>query len=257
MQIHSVPFDNAEYTMLPNIGIGIFKLSEDTINHVTSIVDKYKPDGLNVDPNGGVKDHNQQWLLYDDDHWFQNNVLTPAVQGYLDNFGIPMNNRSTHQHCFTFQRWWANESSAGEYQALHNHDSVFSFVIWLEIPFDADKEQSVKGTFHPEAGDYVLTYTDILGRVRKVNKKLTTADVGTMFLFPSDLYHVVYPHFLTKNRRRSVAGDLSFNSLKLASQGPNYTSALGPTNTQEDCVKEGSEGRKLETLKMPNYTGDY
>ena len=66
-----------------------------------------------------------------------------------------------------------------------------------------------------------------------------------------------YPHFVTKNRRRSVAGDLSFNSLKLASQGPNYTSALGPTNTQEDCVKEGPEGRKLESLNMPNYTGDY
>tara|TARA_B100000287_G_C20575438_1_gene758253 strand:+ start:218 stop:982 length:765 start_codon:yes stop_codon:yes gene_type:complete len=253
MQIHSVPFDNAEYTMLPNIGIGIFKLSEDTINHVTSIVDKYKPDGLNVDPNGGVKDHNQQWLLYDDDHWFQNNVLTPAVQGYLDNFGIPMNNRSTHQHCFTFQRWWANESSAGEYQALHNHDSVFSFVIWLEIPFDADKEQSVKGTFHPEAGDYVLTYTDIIGRIRKVNKKLDKNCEGQMFIFPSDLYHVVYPHFLTKNRRRSVAGDIALNSLELSNQGPGYTSALGPTNTQEDCVKGEEKG--LKNLRMPDYTG--
>ena len=250
-------FQSGVYTNFPNLGIGNFKLGNEVIDKIQSTVDKYKPTGLNVDPNGGIKEHNQQWLLYDDEHWFANTILTPCVQGYLDNFGLPTNNRFTHQHELSFQRWWANESYDTQYQALHNHDSVFSFVIWLEIPFNADEEQSIKGTFHPEAGDYVLTYTDIIGRIRKVNKKLTKEDVGTMFLFPSDLYHVVYPHFLTKNRRRSVAGDLSFNSLKLASQGPNYSSALGPTNTLEDCVKEGSEGRKLETLKMPNYTGDY
>ena len=74
-------FQSGEYTNFPNLGIGIFKLSNEVIDKVQSTVDKYKPKGLNVDPNGGIKEHNQQWLLFDDEHWFANTVLTPCVQG--------------------------------------------------------------------------------------------------------------------------------------------------------------------------------
>ena len=48
-------FQSGEYTNFPNLGIGIFKLGNEVIDKIQSTVDKYKPTGLNVDPNGGIK----------------------------------------------------------------------------------------------------------------------------------------------------------------------------------------------------------
>ena len=121
----------------------------------------------------------------------------------------------------------------GEYQALHNHDAVFSFVAWLKIPSNAQEEQHTPHTMHPEAGDFILTYTDIVGRTRKVNWKLEKQyNEGHLILFPSDCYHAVYPHWLTDEKRISVAGDITINSMVY---GGIYDQQmpLGPCNSQE------------------------
>ena len=66
---------------------------------------------------------------------------------------------------------------------------------------------------HPDAGDFVLTYNDITGRIRKVNWKLEQQyNEGHMLIFPSDLFHAVYPpHFLTdeKDYRYRVTSQFS------------------------------------------------
>ena len=114
---------------------------------------------------------------------------------------------------------------------------MFSFVVWLKVPSNAKEEQDVMDTMHPEAGDFILTYTDILGRMRKVNWKLEQEyNEGHMLLFPSDLYHAVYPHFLTEEKRLSVSGDIAINSMLLKGiyeQGM----PLGPCNSQEFLKK--------------------
>ena len=58
---------------------------------------------------------------------------------------------------------------------------------------------------HPDAGDFISKYTDIIGRCRKNKWKLEQQyNEGHMLLFPSDLYHAVYPHFLTDEKRLSL-----------------------------------------------------
>jgi len=57
-----------------------------------------------------------------------------------------------------------------------------------------------------------------------------------MLIFPSDLYHAVYPHFLTEEKRLSVAGDIAINSMAL--KGINDQGMLlGPCNSQEFLKK--------------------
>ena len=178
-------------------------------------------------------------MLIDDDNRFQKEVLNPIIQEYVTDYGFPEKLKTTHIHDLTFQKFWANYTGKGEYQALHNHDAIWSFVIWLKLPAVANDEQSVKEAMHPDAGDFILTYSDIIGRTRKVNWKLEKQyNEGHMLLFPSDLYHAVYPHFQTDEKRLSLAGDIVINS-NVVTDIYDQGMLLGPSNSQE-FLKKGS-----------------
>ena len=109
----------------------------------------------------------------------------------------------------------------------------------MKLPAVANVEQSVKDAMHPDAGDFILTYSDIIGRTRKVNWKLEKQyNEGHMLLFPSDLYHAVYPHFQTDEKRLSLAGDIVINS-NVVTDIYDQGMLLGPCNSQE-FLKKGS-----------------
>ena len=219
---------NTKKIELPNYGILDVTLDKNVLDHLHHLVEKYEPD-----------DAKQQWMLIDDDNRFQKEVLNPIIQEYVTDYGFPEKLKTTHIHDLTFQKFWANYTGKGEYQALHNHDAIWSFVIWLKLPAVANDEQSVKDAMHPDAGDFILTYSDIIGRTRKVNWKLEKQyNEGHMLLFPSDLYHAVYPHFQTDEKRLSLAGDIVINS-NVVTDIYDQGMLLGPSNSQE-FLKKGS-----------------
>ena len=219
---------NTKKIELPNYAVLDVTLDKNVLDHLHHLVEKYAPD-----------DAKQQWMLIDDDNRFQKEVLNPIIQEYVTDYGFPEKLKTTHIHDLTFQKFWANYTGKGEYQALHNHDAIWSFVIWLKLPAVANDEQSVKEAMHPDAGDFILTYSDIIGRTRKVNWKLEKQyNEGHMLLFPSDLYHAVYPHFQTDEKRLSLAGDIVINS-NVVTDIYDQGMLLGPSNSQE-FLKKGS-----------------
>ena len=219
---------NTKKIELPNYAVLDVTLDKNVLDHLHHLVEKYEPD-----------DAKQQWMLVDDDNRFQKEVLNPIIQEYVTDYGFPEKLKTTHIHDLTFQKFWANYTGKGEYQALHNHDAIWSFVIWLKLPAVANVEQSVKDAMHPDAGDFILTYSDIIGRTRKVNWKLEKQyNEGHMLLFPSDLYHAVYPHFQTDEKRLSLAGDIVINS-NVVTDIYDQGMLLGPSNSQE-FLKKGS-----------------
>ena len=217
---------NTKKIELPNYAVLDVTLDKNVLDHLHHLVEKYEPD-----------DAKQQWMLIDDDNRFQKEVLNPIIQEYVADYGFPEKLKTTHIHDLTFQKFWANYTGKGEYQALHNHDAIWSFVIWLKLPAVANVEQSVKDAMHPDAGDFILTYSDIIGRTRKVNWKLEKQyNEGHMLLFPSDLYHAVYPHFQTDEKRLSLAGDIVINS-NVVTDIYDQGMLLGPCNSQEFLKK--------------------
>ena len=155
----------------------------------------------------------KQKQLTDIDNEFANTVLMPYVQTYVNEYGVPFKLNSTHSHDLCLSRFWSRISTEGDYQSIHDHQSVFTFVIWLQIPFDGNKERNIQPGFRPEAGDFALVYPDTTGKIKKKNWILTPEMEGTMILFSSDINHTVYPHFSTKDYRVSVAGDVTISSL--------------------------------------------
>ena len=211
---------------LPNYGVLDITLDKEHLDHLHHLVEKYEPDNAM-----------QQWMLIDDDNRFQKEVLRKVIQQYIEDFGIPHRLRTTHIHELTFQKF--SQIILGRENIRHyiNMTLYFLLLYGFKIPSCAKEEQESK-CMHPDAGDFVLTYNDITGSVRKVNWKLEQQyNEGHMLIFPSDLFHAVYPHYLTDEKRLSVPGDIAINSGAL--KGINDQGMLlGPCNSQEFLKKD-------------------
>ena len=79
--------------------------------------------------------------LDDTDNYFQNNILQPLAKEYLDQQPFLMDNmRGNRMSSETKDRdtfdilldqWWVNKQKQGEYNPIHAHSGLFSFVIWM------------------------------------------------------------------------------------------------------------------------------
>ena len=207
---------DVDVSVLPNYGILNIELDDEMMDYLWDLIIKTSPkakwDGRKL---LSMEDYNdKQWSIKDKDHVFAEKVLQPAAGIYFDNFGTPFKLKSTHEHQLAFSRFWCRAATRGDYQSLHNHQGIFTFVVWMRIPFDGKKENELQPGFRPEAGDFCLCYPDTCGQIQKRGWTLDSSWEGKMLFFPSDIDHIVYPHYTTDEFRISLAGDIALNSLE-------------------------------------------
>lgn len=104
---------------------------------------------------------------------------------------------------FKIDRPWINYQKKYEFIPQHNHDGVFSYTIWIDLP---DNEGDYASTFE-------FTYSDIQGLLRTNTVELNKKDNGRMLFFPSTIGHQVYPFYNSNKKRISISGNILFNSL--------------------------------------------
>ena len=114
--------------------------------------------------------------------------------------------------------WWVNYQKQGEFNPIHNHAGVYSFVIWMKIPFewkDQNNNTSLSGNSNGQlVSSFQISYTDIIGGPRAHNYELSKKDEGRMLLFPSKLRHQVYPFYNCDEDRISVSGNITLDTAK-------------------------------------------
>jgi len=111
----------------------------------------------------------------------------------------------------SFQQW-INFQRKHEFNPLHNHTGLISYVIWVKIPFTNEKEHKVFPKLKDSdysSGRFVFVYPN--------NKEPTVMTYGIpsdnkyegrMLMFPSTLQHMVYPFYTSNEYRISIAGNL-------------------------------------------------
>lgn len=112
----------------------------------------------------------------------------------------------TNNLSYKYEKPWMNLQKQNEFLPCHSHDGIFSYSIWMQIPYNHSKEKFT-GNFH-------FMYLDILGRTRAETHTLSKEDEGTLIMFPSKLMHIVYPYYKNKNTRISVSGNIMLDSQK-------------------------------------------
>lgn len=111
---------------------------------------------------------------------------------------------------------WINFQKKYEFQPIHDHTGVYSFILFYEIPFvmkdefEASPGKEARDKFN---GLLNFHYVSYLGKIATMT---IPADVNwkkRMLLFPAELKHSVYPFFSTDNYRITISGNLSISHI--------------------------------------------
>ena len=176
---------------------------------------KAKKEDLRHNLAGHVSNSN---VLIDRSDWFYIHVLKPLIGKYEKEWGNIGDNLPTNVvHPFFLSRWWVNYQKQHEFNPLHNHSGVYSFVIWMKIPFDYEDQINLpncKGSNHPLNSGFVFEYLDILGNIKYHSYGLSKGDEGNMLFFPSELHHQVYPFYNCDKTRISISGNIFLDTSK-------------------------------------------
>lgn len=111
---------------------------------------------------------------------------------------------------------WVNFQKKGDFQPIHDHSGLFSFVIWMDIPYHWEDEaklpfaRSNKGkNNNPSGGNFAFIHSGGISRsTSSYVIKMSPEMNGYCCFFPSDLCHQVYPFFTSDKDRISISGNI-------------------------------------------------
>ena len=214
--------DNKIFTF-PNLGFLRSKLTEEELNPIKKEVNEIRLDFENSKKNnsnlaGHIKkeyvltkclSHVEKVLLplvysYDQAHsgYFANSISVRPPTSIIET--IPISLKSL----------WVNFQEKYEFNPLHNHSGILSFVIWLDIPFDITNERNVfpnNKDNDKKAGNFSFTYLDALGGTRIYSIPADKSFNDTVIMFPSTMMHEVYPFYTSDEYRITISGNFVFN----------------------------------------------
>ena len=107
---------------------------------------------------------------------------------------------------------WVNFQKKGEFNPIHRHAGVMSFVLWVQIPYEYKDECELETarniSIKPCGGSFQFVTTSIEGHVGFYDYNLDPTYNGTAVIFPAGLNHQVYPFFTSDEDRISIAGNI-------------------------------------------------
>jgi hypothetical protein len=107
---------------------------------------------------------------------------------------------------------WVNFQEKYEYNPIHDHSGVFSYVIWYQIPFYRENEIKYgagkgKPPTQNQNGDFQFIYP-VGGEIETKPLFIDKLMEGYFAIFPSNLNHVVYPFYTSDDYRITLSGNI-------------------------------------------------
>ena len=191
------------------------KLSDKEMEYLWRCIDNRKESNKH-NLAGQIHESN---LLTDRSDWFFNNTIRPLFDKYKQEFknlgtDIPVN----QIHPYYLQAFWVNYQKEGEFNPIHDHTGVYSFVIWMKIPTKHNEQR--KNPIGLNSNTDLLSafefhFLNILGQKKCHTYRMNPEMEGTMLFFPANLQHCVYPFYNCKDDRISISGNIALNTTKL------------------------------------------
>tara|TARA_B100000965_G_scaffold352521_1_gene327764 strand:+ start:1256 stop:1900 length:645 start_codon:yes stop_codon:yes gene_type:complete len=195
------------------------KLDQEIIEYLWKIIDIAQTQNKNHKSKlaGNIS---QSLLLNDIDNFFYKSVCIPLVKSYRENNlnGVDpiVQNSLLGPECkLILNRFWVNYQYKTEFNPYHDHTGVYSFAIWMKIPYSWQDQHKLP-QFNDmkiedrKVGNFEFEYINTLGEIYNTVYNLSTKNEGYMLFFPARLRHCVYPFYETDQPRISIAGNLSY-----------------------------------------------
>jgi len=138
-------------------------------------------------------------------------VMNQIIQCFALN---PLSNLFVPEEHFKLKmkELWLNSMIAGDYQPVHQHSGLFSFVAYISVPYTGEEEHKLNKTIEKEKNSNGCTeFMNFFGH-DNIQMNVTKKIEQTLVLFPSWVTHTVYP-FRSKGRRITVSGNIYIDSV--------------------------------------------
>jgi hypothetical protein len=166
----------------------------------------------------GLAGHLSQEYYLQEGHPIVDSIIRPLLMVYDRNHSyVAMQNQSlstvNNQRELALGHVWLNIQRPLEFNPPHNHSGVFSFVIWLDIPYTIEEEQAVgpgRDSNGAINGDFVFYYTNAQGQISNKRMNAGSNRNGWACVFPASMIHAVFPYYSTQDCRISISGNYFF-----------------------------------------------
>lgn len=126
-------------------------------------------------------------------------------------FKVFINDDADHEFCLS--EAWVNFSKKHDFNPIHKHAGVYSFVIWVKIPYDLDEEMKVYSGKVDGSVNSLFEFTTIesFGSINNQTIPVDKSYEWEMIFFPAEMMHQVYPFYTSDEFRVSIAGNIAFS----------------------------------------------
>lgn len=124
--------------------------------------------------------------------------------------------KSGHVNTLYMESFWGNYQKKYEFNPPHQHSGIYSFVLFVNIPYDLEKEMKYFPRTNSPFGDYTGVnscftfryHMPFSGKIVDLPIRITKDYEGTGFFFPSYSTHGVNPFYTSDDYRITISGNL-------------------------------------------------
>ena len=193
-----------------------FKIQEEIFKELLKIV-KDKSIKVNQNLSGNIR---EEYSLNKYMKYFESFIISKIAESdFLVNYLNEINIFTPNPQKLILDSMWANYQKKHEFNPLHKHDGVFSFILFVKIPFTIEEEKNKspgkESNFYC-SGHLSFLYIDpnAGGQIGHHNIPIDKTWEGTGLIFKSTLNHMVYP-FFSDGERITVSGNIYFDNTGL------------------------------------------
>jgi len=110
------------------------------------------------------------------------------------------------------QSFWVNYQKKFEYNPIHSHSGILSFIIFVKIPFLLENEDKFSNTVKAKQhanGRLTFTYQTLFNNTFNHNIDIDKDYEGKMIIFPNTAFHSVNPFYTSDDYRITVSGNFN------------------------------------------------
>jgi len=210
------------HPILENYGYYIDKLDQNVLDEVSKVTN-------HVQNNFDTAIKHNNYLAGEIKHEYILSI-SPAIKNYMKGLVNKLEQKTGYskryydERCnqygneitWTMDNMWINYQKKYEYNPIHEHEGLYSWVIWYKLPYiieDEVKHSSKKQDPFGNSNNHCLNgyFSFIYSKDNKVVADLLPVDnhyEGYVAMFPSDLHHQVHPFYSSDDYRITISGNI-------------------------------------------------
>ena len=198
----------------PNVGVVEGQLPKNIIDNLWKLIkeSRKKPENMKTELAGNISSSIRldggSPLIED----FLQNIIPKYIQQSINSFGPPYRLEMKEGQIWNLNSLWVNFQKKHEFNPMHDHGGVYSFVIWMQIPTSYEEQRKLPICAESNAdgniSNFAFTFTNTLGRICQFVYNMEKDAEGYIVIFPSELKHEVFPFYENDGERISISGNV-------------------------------------------------